>query len=94
MTLLVGCDEACTVAAKGRIAEGVRSLGLDPDSEGLGAGVKEDLRLTLSSREARRLRHALRDGRRPKALLALTATDAVGNTTEVSRTVKQRLGKG
>jgi hypothetical protein len=90
VTLVVTCDENCTVRGEGTLAVPGRDIGLDPDSGGLPAGGTGALHLDLSRAEAGRLRRLLRAHRKAIALVRLSATDAAGNQTTAERRVRQK----
>jgi glucose/arabinose dehydrogenase len=90
LTLIVGCDESCTVSGGGKVVLPGKDIGLDSDSGALPAGVPGALGLGLSRREAKRLSAELRDGGKAKAVLSLTGTDATGNQSTAKYRVKQR----
>jgi glucose/arabinose dehydrogenase len=90
VTLIVGCDEACTATAAGKLVLAGRDIGLDPDRDSLAAGVPAALVLDLSAKEARRLRVDLRNGVKARAVIEVSATDAASNGSAAERRVKQR----
>jgi glucose/arabinose dehydrogenase len=90
LSLIVGCDENCSVQGAGKVRLPGKDIGLDPDSEALVAGVPETLHLDLSRKEARRLLGALKDGEKAKAVVNLSASDSTGNRTTATRRIKQK----
>jgi hypothetical protein len=80
-----GCDEACTVAVAGRLFVGDRSFRLKRATGEVAAGERVRLLAGLRRRARRALRRALRRGRRPKAQVALQATDQAGNRSDFVR---------
>jgi glucose/arabinose dehydrogenase len=90
VTLVVRCDESCTVRGTGRIVLPGRDIGIDPDSVSLPAGLPGALHLDLSGKESKRLRAALLDREKAKAKVELSATDAAGNLSAVERRIRQK----
>ncbi|MGH2984108.1 MAG: PQQ-dependent sugar dehydrogenase [Solirubrobacterales bacterium] len=90
LTLIVGCDEACTVSGGGEVVLPGKDIGLDPDGGFLAAGIPGALHLELSGKETRRVRAALLDGEKVKAGVELSAADAAGNRSVAQRRIKQK----
>jgi glucose/arabinose dehydrogenase len=73
------CNEACSVAARGRLRIGRRSLRMLPVSRPAQARCRARLKVALTRRGRRLLRRALRRGRKPSVRLVLGAADSSGN---------------
>ena len=86
----IGCDEACTVEAGGRIALPGKDIGLGSDRGTLPAGGSGALVLTLSGDEEGRVRRALADGAKATTVISVRAADPLGNAARVGRRVKQK----
>jgi glucose/arabinose dehydrogenase len=88
----VACDEDCdavgdaTIKIKGR----KRKLNADADGARVQIGELVRLKLDLSKKETRRLRKALKRGRKAKARIEVSATGGGGGTDTERRKVKQR----
>ena len=61
---------------------------LSPASSSLAAGAKARLKLKLSKKAKKAVRRALKKGRRPKASIGVTVSNAAGGTTAIKRTIK------
>jgi hypothetical protein len=79
------CDEACTLAASGRLFVGDRTFRLKRATKEVSTGERARLLAQLGPRARRALRRALRRGRRPKARLAVRAADQAGNRSDFVR---------
>jgi glucose/arabinose dehydrogenase len=90
LTLIVRCDENCTLTGTGKVVLSGKDIGLEPDDGTLPAGVPGVLGLDLSRRKSKRLGAELRDGGKAKALLSLIGTDAAGNQSAAKYRVRQR----
>ena len=87
LAIVVSCGaEACEVDATGKAGK----ARLRPGSAAVAAGETERLRLKIPSKQLRPLVKKLKDGRRAKAVINVTATDAAGNkaTESVKVTLK------
>lgn len=91
VTLVVTCNEGCTLRGEGEIVLQGKDIGLDPDSGALPAGATGRLHLELSAKQARRLRRVLLDGGKATAVVGLTAADAAGNRGTATHRIKQKL---
>jgi glucose/arabinose dehydrogenase len=90
LTLIVRCDENCTLTGTGKVVLSGKDIGLEPDDGTLAAAVPGVLGLDLSRRKSKRLGAELRDGGKAKALLSLIGTDAAGNQSAAKYRVRQR----
>ncbi len=79
------CNEACSVAARGRLRIGRRSLRMLGASRPAQARRRARLKVALTRRGRRLLRRALRRGRKPSVRLVLRATDSAGNRSTAER---------
>jgi hypothetical protein len=86
----VRCSEACRLDASGSLLLRGRRLLLRRVSRDLAANERARVLVRLRPRALRRLRNALADGRRPKVRLRLRASDARGNTSLASRSLRVR----
>jgi hypothetical protein len=86
----VRCSEACRLDASGSLLLRGRRLLLRRVSRDLAANERARVLVRLRPRALRRLRNALADGRRPKVRLRLRASDALGNTSLASRSLRVR----
>ena len=99
VTVRVACDEDCTVSAQatirlkgrkqGRSAKAGRLKGTAAVSR-LQLNQPGKVRVTFTRKQAKRLRKALRAGRRAVARISVTATGGGGGTDGAKREVKQR----
>ena len=92
------CDEACSLEAGGSIAlkgkkkpRRAKPVGLAGISAELLPTTFQTIDVPLSKKAARKVRGALRRGRRANATLSLGATDAAGNLTSQIAKVRLRL---
>jgi glucose/arabinose dehydrogenase len=98
LTLRAGCDEDCTLTAGAMIvvkgarqsAKGGKRLRGTPGKVRVQIGEPGVVRVKFSKKQARRLRKALRTGRRAVALVEVSATGGGGGTDTAKRRVKQR----
>ena len=88
--IVVTPTEAGTVTAKGRVSirGSSKSLKLRPVTKQLADGRTATLKLTLKPKALTAIRRALEARKRPAAKVTVTATDAAGNLTTKSRTIK------
>lgn len=87
VTLVVQCDEPCTVWGGGRIVTRGAEIRLGSDMDALQAGARGVLHLELTPTAAKRLLHALSRGHRAKVVAELGAVDAAGNRTTTRRRI-------
>ena len=87
----VRCNEASTVAARGRLLVARRSFALRRTSRAVGVGRRVRLEVRLARRATRALRRTLRRKRRASVRIGLQARDAAGNRSRLVRaTVRVR----
>lgn len=89
----VGCpDEACRATAQGTLSVpgAAATFRLGPVSAAIARGARATLALKLSKRARAAVRRALASGRRVRATLTLTVTDAAGNRAQAKRAIRQR----
>ncbi len=94
MAVGVSClDEPCTARATGavNVPGAARLFRLRRASAQIGQGGKATLRLKVSRKALGAIRRALRGGRRVKARINVTTSDAAGNRTTSKRVVRLRL---
>lgn len=97
MAVDVGCDEACSVTAGGKVkvkggGRNARASGkafkLKEQTMQLTAGQIVELKLKLKRRDAKRVKKSVADGAKAKAKVTVTAADDSGNTSQALKTVK------
>jgi hypothetical protein len=81
----VRCSEPCTLFAGGTLRIGRRKLLLRHVTTKARSSPRKRLKVRLTKRSARLLRHALADGRRPRVQIRLRARDAAGNHSALLR---------
>jgi glucose/arabinose dehydrogenase len=88
----VRCDEACDVAASGRlrVRGDTRTFVLRPVSRRLAAGARSRFRTRMSGRALGALRRALPLGRRATAGIVARGSDAAGNEARSRKSVQAR----
>ena len=84
------CNEACALTLTARLRIGKRVYKLRSDKRTGAADQRLKLKAKLTKRQLRALRKAVRQGKRPKLRLTLTAVDAAKNRQVVRRTVRVR----
>ncbi len=97
LAVRAACDEDCTLTAAGTIvvkgaggAAKVRRLRGTPGRTEVEMGRNGIVKVRFSKKQAKRLRAALRAGRRAVALIEVSASGGGGGTETVTRRVKQR----
>lgn len=86
--MTVRVDEAAKLTAAGTVRFGKRRLKLRKATRSAKAGQKVTLKLKLSRKNAKAVRAALRARRKVTVKLKMTATDASGNASVASRSIR------
>jgi hypothetical protein len=83
-------DEDADVKATGRVSTGnaARTLRFKPAKRRVAAGERATLRLTLGAKSKRKLKRALRNGKRLRAGLTVSGRDMSGNAVAKKRRVR------
>ena len=94
--MLVDCinlEQDCTAVGRGRVvisgrAVGAASYGFRRVRRTIAAGEEEELGFRVGSSARRKIRRALRNGRRVRARVKVTVTDTAGNRTVRRRSLR------
>lgn len=94
IALVVGCDESCEVVATGDVPrENGPPYELEPDHASLRNDGQAALHLEFRKRARRAIYRALSAGAKPRARIAVRATDSSGNDAIVRRSIRVTGGQ-